>query len=237
MHKLIFGLFFLVACPVSVSGQAAQPGDPIVSSYSKIISHFPDIHRGGHYTAPHRTINGAPFYDGQEFEDGQLVISGFEFRELPLQYEVWDDLLITVTPIHRQMITLNHLKVSQFILSDGSVFVKKDNAPDYFNHKNGFYRQIIQDEISLYCKHWKEFHKKTAAAFKTPDKYSDRQRYFLEIGDRLIPIDKRKDAFELLGLRKKELKSFLKSEGVKYKKNPERYLSIMVEIANQKNHE
>src|SRR5690554_3703153 len=164
MYKLIFGLVFLAACPVSLSGQTAQTVGPFISSYSGIISHSPDLHMGGHYTVPHRTINEASFYNSQGFEGGQLIMDGFECEELPLQYEVWGDLLITVTPIHRQMIMLNHLKISQFILSDGTVFVKKDNAPDYFDHKNGFYRQIIKDEISLYCKHWKEFNKKTAAA-------------------------------------------------------------------------
>src|SRR5690606_23048489 len=233
MMKLIFGLFFLASCPVSLSGQTAESKGPFLSSYGMVIAHFPDLHTGGHYTYPHRTIKESPFYKDNGFEEGDLIISGFEFRGLPLQYDVWGDFLVTITPIHRQMITLNPLKITRFILSDGSVFVKKENAPSYFNHKNGFYRQVINDKISLYCKHWKEFNKKAAVAFQTDDRYTDRQRYFLEIGGELIPVDKRKDAFEQLGLRKKALNDFLNGEKVKYKKNPERYLSIMVELANQ----
>ena len=237
MSKAIFYLIVLINWP-SMSGAQSTVKDISFSSYyHEIITHFPETVTGGHYIIPHRNMEGSPFYNNNDLENGTLIISGFEFQDIPLQYELWDDLLITITPIHRQKIILNPLKVDQFTLSNGSTFVKKENVPSYYYHKHGFYRQIIKDKVGLYCKHWKEFQKKTSVAFRTDDRYNDRQRHFLEIDDQLFSVNKRKDAFELLGLQKKEVRVKTKNEGIKYKKNQERYLEIMVEMANQKNNE
>ena len=236
MHKLIFGILILMASPALLRAQTENPADPFMASYSKVIPHFPDLHMGGQFMAPHRSVNETSFYLDNGFENGNLVISGFEFHEVPLDYNVWYDVLVTINPIHRQYTLLNHLKVDQFTLSDGSTFVRKDNVPSYYYHKNGFYRQVVKDEIGLYCKHWKEL-KKRSSIFEDFDKYINKQRYFLEIEGQLLSINKRKDAFQLLNLRPKDLKPRLREEKVKYKRDRERYLSLLVELANQKMHE
>src|SRR5690606_1172759 len=112
----------------------------------------------------------------------------------------------------------------------------KENVSPYYYHRNGFYREIVKDDIGLYCKYWKEL-KKRSSIFEDFDKYINKQRYFLEIEGQLVSINKRKDAFALLNLRPKDLRPLLKKEKVKYKRDREKYLSLLVELANQKMHE
>ena len=116
MHKLIFGLLILITSPALLRAQTENPADPIMASYSKVIPHFPDLHMGGQFSPPHRSVNETSFYLDNGFEQGKLVISGFEFQEVPLDYNVWYDILVTINPIHRQYTLLNHLKIDQFTL-------------------------------------------------------------------------------------------------------------------------
>jgi len=236
MCKAIFYFFVLINWPSISAAQTIIKDISFSPIYYEVIDHFPETVMGGQYMIPHRNVDGKPFYNNNDFENGTLVISGFKFQEIPLQYDLWDDILITITPVHRQKIILNPFKIDQFILSDGAVFVRRENVSSYHQQKNGFYRQIIKDEIGLYCKHWIEL-KRRSSTFEMLSSYIREHRYFLEIANQLFSVNKRKDDYELLELQKKEVRLKAKTEGIKYKKNQERYLEIMVEMANQQNNE
>lgn len=215
---------------------SAQNDPALFSAYSKIIPHFPDLHMGGQYRPPHRLMENSSLYKNHNYEAGVVVLNGVEFKNIPMDYDVWYDVMVTINPIHRQLIILNHLKVDQFTLSDGTTFVRKNNAPDYFFHKNGFYRQLIDDDIGLYCKHWKIFSKRQSI-FEKLDKYVDNVRYFIEMEGELIPVNKKKEAFRVLGVERKEVRPALKKEGANYRKDTEHYLRILVETANRQQYE
>jgi len=236
MCRTFIGSIFFLSFSFSLVAQTDLADTSFYSAYKEVVSVFPDIHNGGLYTEPHIAVLGHPFYASTDFVGGELVISGFEFKEVPLQYDIWDDVLITITPIHKQRITLNPQKIDQFILSDGTKFIRKSNAPLYYYHKNGFYREILEDEISLYCKHWKII-KKRESVFKALNSYLEKELFFIEINGALKSISKRRDAFRVLELSQKEVRPYVNREKIRYKKQPERYLEIMVEIANEKNHE
>jgi hypothetical protein len=232
MHRLYFCLL-LTGCPFLLS---AQTDSVLLSAYSKIIPYYPDIYMGGQYRPPHRLMENSSLYKDHDYELGTVVVNGEEFPNQPIDYDVWYDVIVTINPIHRQLIILNHLKVDEFTLSDGTTFVKKEKAPDYYYHKNGFYRQIVDDDIGLYCKHWKVFSKRQTT-FDTYNKYHDKVLYFIEKEGELIPINKKKDAFQILEANRKEVHPTLKKERVKFRRDKEAYLRILVEAANLQGYE
>lgn len=232
MSKLLFWLLF-VGYPFLLS---AQTDPALLAAYSKIIPHFPELRMGGQYRPPHRSMENSSLYKNHEFQAGSVVLNGVEFGEIPIDYDVWYDAVVTIHPIQRQLIILNHLKVDQFTLSDGTVFVRKDHAPNYFYDRNDYCRQIVGDEIGLYCKHWKVFSKRKSV-FDEFDKYVDQTRYFIEKEGELIPIHKKKDAFRTLGIARKEVQPALKKERVNFRRDREDYLRVLVETANLRGYE
>lgn len=232
MHRLFFCLL-LTGFPFFIS---AQTDPALLSAYSEVIPHYPDLYMGGQYRPPHRLMENSSLYKDHDYELGIVVVNGVEFRNQPIDYDVWYDVLVTINPIHRQLIILNHLKIDQFTLSDGTTFVKKEKAPDYYYHKNGFYRRIVDDDIGLYCKHWKTFSKRQTT-FDAYDKYHDKVLYFIEKEGELIPINKKKDAFRILEVNRKEVHPMLKTGRVKFTRDKETYLRILVEAANLQGYE
>lgn len=232
MHRLFFCLL-LTGCPFLLS---AQTDPALLSTYSEVIPHYPDLYMGGQYRPPHRTMENSSLYKDHGYELGAVVVNGVEFQGQPIDYDVWYDVVVMINPIHRQLITLNHLKIDQFTLSDGTTFVRKEKVPDYFYHKNGFYRQIVEGDTGLYCKHWKVFSKRKSV-FDEFDKYVDQSRYFIEKDGELVAVNKKNDAFRVLGVNRKEMQRRLKQERIKYKRDKENYLRILVETANLQGYE
>src|SRR5690554_1640761 len=114
MCKAIFYLIVLIYWPSITVAQSVLKEILFCYNYHKIITYYPETVMGGQYMIPHRNVDGKPFYNNNDFENGSLIISGFEFQDIPLQYELWDDILITITPVHRQKIILNPFKIDQF---------------------------------------------------------------------------------------------------------------------------
>jgi hypothetical protein len=229
-------ILFFIWFPVSMMPLHAQNESPdpvFLNTYQQIIAYFPDIHVGGQYVELRRALEGHPYYGESKIENGTVVISGYEFSGIPLQYDIWDDMLITFSPIFMQKMIMNHLKLDRFRLHNGDVFVKKTKNPGYYYHNNGFYREIVKDEIGLYCKHTKE-RKQESSTIELRRYYNEIEKFFFEIDRELVPVPRKRLIFDMLGLPKKESKRLLKSKGYKFRKHKEDYLKTLVMMANEK---
>ncbi len=201
-------------------------------TYKEVIDYFPEIYTGGQYVELRRSLEGHPFFGDDQMETGTVFISGFKFTNVPIQYDIWDDILLTFTPVYKQKVILNHLKVTRFDLHDGTVFKKIPNT-SYTFHKNGFYREITVGKIGLYCKHRKE-KKQESSTVELLRSYNEVEKYFFEIDGLLQAVPKKRKIFPLLGLNKRDTKKVLRSKGYRFRRNQEGYLSTLVEMANGK---
>jgi hypothetical protein len=225
-------LFLLSGQVIFLNAQDIEIDSTYFESYKQVINYFPEIHTGGQYVELRRSLEGHPFYGDNQMETGTVYISGFRFTNVPVQYDIWDDILLTFTPVYKQKVILNHLKVTRFDLHDGTVFKKKSNT-SYTFHKNGFYREIVVGKIALYCKHRKE-KKQESSTVELLRSYNQVEKYFFEIDGLLQEVPNRRKIFPLLGLNKRNAKKILRSKGYLFRRNQEDYLSTLVKMANEK---
>lgn len=204
-----------------------------VNQYEKIIQSYPEIHTGTQYIETRRSLDGHPYYADAQMEKGSLSIDGFVFNNLPLQYEIWDDLVLSFSDSFKQKMILNHAKIDRFVLSEGSVFVKKPQPEGYSFHKSGFYREIENGIIGLYCKHRKQRKQETSTA-ELIRSYEEVEKFFVEIKEQMLPVPAKRKVFALLGIDKKIAKKQLRKEGLRFRKHKEAYLQALVTLANQK---
>lgn len=164
-------------------------------------------------------------------EFGAVTIQHYEFARVPLQFDIFDDILVTLTPAKGQRTILNPLRINAFQMSDGSRFVKKENVAGFFFHRSGFYRVITEGEQSLYCKHYKEI-KKDNSPLTPYLSYLEIERFFIEKDDQMHLIRRKKDAYRILSLNKKEIRSQLRESKLKFKRDREAYLLLLVSSTN-----
>lgn len=101
--KWFFAYFLVFFISVSnLSGQVLDGGNKFVAPYQEITPYFPEIHSGTQYVQENRHVDGHPFYNNQLFGTGEITIGGFSYIETPLQYDIVNDLVITISPIKNQ---------------------------------------------------------------------------------------------------------------------------------------
>lgn len=232
-NRWIFGgiLFF----SISGSNLCAQVFDgeaKFIAPYKEITPYFPEIHVGAQYVQEDRHVDGHPFYTNKLLGMGNITISGYSYSETPLQYDIVNDLVITLSPIKNQKAILDPDKIERFILGDTSTFIKVAQDMGSFYHRNGFYREIIPGNTGLYCKHYKEIVKDSSPM--TPyTKFFENLRFYVFLDDEFHPVRKKKEALKLLQVTKRDIRSELKSNNVKFRKNKEAYFKIVVMHASK----
>lgn len=226
--KWLFTGFLLFSISVSnLCGQVFDGEIKFVAPYQEITPYFPEIHVGAQYIQEGRHVDGHPFYNNKLLGMGKITISGFNYSETPLQYDIVNDLVITISPIKNQKAILDPDKIERFILGDSSTFVKINQEIGSFYHRNGFYREIIPGNIGLYCKHYKEIVKDSSPM--TPyNKFFENLKFYIFLENEFHPVKKKKDAFKLLLVSKKDIRSELRTNNLKFKRNKETYLKVVV---------
>ncbi|WP_339675394.1 hypothetical protein [Cyclobacterium marinum] len=229
MFRAIF-MAILLTGSFQVKGQESK-SELLVGKYEEIIQFFPEINTGTHYIEENRSLDGHPFYLSAKMDLGAITIAENHFENVPLQYDIWEDWVISFSSAFHQRMILNHLKIDSFKLNDSSYFVKKEKPNDFLFHRNGFYREIETGEIGLYAKHRKQ-KKQETSTIELVRSYEEVIKYFFEIEGKLVEVPKKSKIFETLGMAKKTAKKELKALGLRYKKNRETYLRTLVNKSN-----
>lgn len=207
-----------------------------ISRYEQIIQSYPEIHTGTQYIEQRRSLDGHPYYSNSKMENGTLSISGFVFENIPVQYEIWDDLILSFSDTFKQKMIMNHAKIDRIVLSDGTIFTKKAQPEGFIFHKNGFYREIIQGQTGLYCKHRKQ-RKQESSTAELIRSYEEVEKYFFEINGQLVAVPAKRKIFPLLEIDKKSAKRQLRKDSLRFRKNREAYLKTLVNLSNEKEDE
>ncbi len=223
---IFFSFFFF-----SIYAQTPVNEKVLYEHYSQLIEYFPDLHSGGQYFPRYRGVEGHPFFVSRNLDRNPLIIGDVAFEEVPLQYDIVDDVLVSVTPAKGQKSILNHEKVDGFGL-EGHTFIRIKKELPHFFHKNGFYRVVVEGEIELYCKHRKQPAKHTGS-METGRKYEERDWFLVKMKGDYHLVKRKKEAFELLDLRKKEVKPLLRKDRLRFKRDTEAYLKVLITKANE----
>nr|MBI1230118.1 hypothetical protein [Cytophagales bacterium] len=224
---LVASFYIALAAPKAAICQVLAEKTSIVNSYKEILPYFPEIHVGTQYVQENRHVDGHPFYHHELFGMGKITLGGFSFIDTPLQYDIVKDQVITMTPIKNQKSIIDPNKIEAFILGDSSTFVKIPEELASFHHGNGFYREVVNGRISLYCKHYKEI-VKDRSPMSPFNSFLENKKYYIYMDNAYYSVRNRKDTFKLLQISKKAIKPEIRAQALTFKKDKETYLKIMV---------
>lgn len=222
-------MFFVMTAKAQIVG-----GDvTYLSSYKKELPYFQELITGGQYVESPKSIEGHPFYFSRQFGDGSLTINGITYPEVPLMYDVYKDQVITFHPIYNQRILINPDKIDEFSLSNGERFKYIEGNESYSNNSNGLYQILNEGENLVLVKRLKTTKSNRDISIYT-DEFVEKKHFFIWKSGVFIPINKSKQAIEVLSLDKKVVKKYLKESRIRFQDSPEKYLITLVELADQK---
>lgn len=226
MKKILFFLFTGFCFVSNGYSQVAGANLAYLSEYKEQLPYFQELITGGQYAEASRLIQGNPYFASRQFEDGTLTINGIVYPEVPLLYDSYLDQVVTFHPIFNQKILIKPEKIDGFVLSNGSGFRFFSGNEEYLRNQNGIYEVLGEGDFLALAKRYK-----TTKELREMSQYDavfvEKSDYFLVQSGEFFPVTKGKQAIEILGLDPKETKKQLRSAGLNFKLNPERFLQFL----------
>ena len=163
------------------------------------------------YYDKYKQVLNHPFYAGEEFLSGSIVLSGISYGNLRINYDIYAQHLILEYPgisggLYR--IIISPELTDSFDL-DGDHFVKLSLD----EHGSLFYQQISVHELTCYIYREK---KMVNRSYQYEFYFTEAdQRLFLANDGRLSPFSNRRNFVSLIsGVPNKEIKKYLRKEGI-----------------------
>jgi hypothetical protein len=200
--------FFLIIS--SIFPAFSQPSD--LYSYIQMKHGFDlNLVNGILYYDKYKNVLNHPFYSGEEFIPGSVVISGIRYEDVQINYDIYSQYLVLNYPVftgssYSIIISPEHTDAFDF---DGNYFKKltlDDRGPL-------FYQLIKVNGLICYI-HWEK--KKATRSYQFTDFFTEaEQRGFLDYYGKISPFSNRRNFVPLIsGVPKKGIKRYIRKKGI-----------------------
>lgn len=230
--KLVLGLclFFpvtkiLAQSPKTDSSSVADTGR-IIAYFNAAVGQSSGIYNGREYQAYETFIKGtANFHDLPNSVPGTVTFNGYQYKNVPLLYDIYRDELTAMLYNGFTRYVLQNGRVASFDL-DGHhfIYIVADTVKEE-GFKSGYYDQLYRGKIQVLARHVKTLQNSSSnpanlETYFTPTKTS----YLVMKGVSYYPVSSEGSLLGVLKEHKSELQQFIKSNNIRYKKNPEQAL-------------
>lgn len=203
----------------------AQKNDRLsftAQSYKMFMKENTPIFNGSEYTLPGLDIEGSPFFIFNTLQPGTIVYDDVWYANVPLQWELVGDFVLTEDMNKSYLIKLNPDKISKFTIGE-QVFIRSAN-PENPEKTIGFYQVLSTGKITLLAKRIKTILDRT-----TPEKnfraYQEFVRYYIVKEDRSwIRVRGIGDLMRAYPNQQAEFKKWLDANPIRFNKEPEKLL-------------
>ncbi len=226
-------LLFLFALSANGQHQKVHPEEAqkkILEMAEAAYSADDELVNGTIYAIPNPAINGDPYLNGAEWQQGDLYIHGKTFPGQRVKYDLVIDEMILSIPgkeVSRMIMKINKSQVDSFRLGT-SLFI---NARHYFPEGNnsGFYELVVNGDVRILRKYRKIFI--DSYTHTTPlGKFSGvRSDIFLLKGEKLENINRRSALLDSFTReQQKNIRQFMKKHHLRYRKATSRQMAELM---------
>ncbi|HVZ56717.1 MAG TPA: hypothetical protein VG870_08685 [Chitinophagaceae bacterium] len=216
----------------SDSLQVQQAFDQAIDYFSRSVGEVRLLYNGSQYLDYDRTVKGDPYFLSTGMVSGNLYYDGTLYRQVPLQYDIQHDQLVTLHFNQVYKVRLVEDKVSYFEL-EGHHFIRLRDRES--NLPAGFYEQLYNGPTRLLARRVKKVQEKTRAADMEIN-FTESSSYYLYREGTFRAVTSRNSLWRLLAPHKKELLQNLKNQHIKYRKQPEQALVESARLFDRLNH-
>ena len=218
-------VLFLILCG-GISPEFIQAASTYSTVIQQIHSDNQLLLNGRIWRNQYSNAFGDQFFLTNTFLKGSVTLNGQRFNNLNLKYDITNDELILSIESH-PVISMNKEMVDSFTL----IFENRNyhiiNAgTDSSNVLRGYVNVLYDGSTSLYVKYTKKI--QPLAVDGRSDLFVQENRIYIGKGTEIVSITGKKKLLILLEDRKKEIRSFLKSSGIKLtRKYPDTFIPVL----------
>lgn len=191
------------------------------------------LFRGIEYVETDRMINEKhKFFKTKMFEKGTLSYNGETFYDVPLKYNIYNDLLL----VNLQQGTRNFIfqlisdKVNNFIIDNHQFrYLRAINKTEI----TGFY-EILNEEgdFKIYKKHLQNSREIRDKNVSYMEFISEDSKYVYQFNKEFFELNNRSELIKNFPVYKNEIKNFYKENREQFRKNPDVFMASLAREMN-----
>ncbi|HUW92560.1 MAG TPA: hypothetical protein VMV74_05315 [Bacteroidales bacterium] len=223
---VLFVLPFLLSLTVAARPVNGSPSGTVPESMQDTVYSRQLLYNGRVWESRYQKILSHEFFMTRNPVSGTVTINGKTFDNTLLRYDIYTDELLILYGSDT-FIQLNKEAVTSFTLDiDGTRYLFENFDNNNLNSPKGYGQVIYHGDIYLIKKHIKEIRKN--AVENKYDSFNEGQSTWLVRGDVYYRLSGRKDLYRALNDRASEVKSFVRSRGLRFSiKEPESLILIL----------
>ncbi len=223
-----FGISLFIFGHLLTPRLQAQTTDSAYSTalrqYHAYLTPEAELYRGIEYlTYSDRLKEGNPYFEDNHMQQGTALYNGVLYENLPVLYDIVKDLLLVNDPSNNHRITLIGSQLDRFTIGR-HLFVSVRDSLNPSAPSNGYYEQLHKGQITLLKKQIKTIRVETSIEEGIQRFIDSEVHYYIKKGDVYYTVFNRRSLLHALKDRSKDLKKFMKNNGLNIKKDRENTL-------------
>jgi hypothetical protein len=229
-------LFFLCLFPFAAFSQTDSSVYKSAIQNALATSHSlqnagEEIYTGAEHVGYRPFSNGIPYFETGQWHKGSIVYRGVQYNDVFLKYDLLADEVIVRHLNGFSPLTLFSNRISWFTL-DNNRFVWLQPKDTLSVPPAGLYQQLVAGPLTLYARRWKLV-EETTTSTEVLRNVIDKSAFYVERQGEFYLIPNEDAIMNLVNDKKGQVKSMLKAEHLKYRKNKEEVIARIVQYYNQ----
>lgn len=228
MHYRFPGLLILAG---SIQLYAQEPRLPAEGSTAQVSTYNESlpIYNGRLFYGYPPMSHGIPYYKTMGWQKGSILYGGVWYTDVSIIYDPIAEQLVVRNPRYLSLTVFGE-RVQEFQIEDDR-FVRL--YPDADNViKEGFYRVLVEGAVTIYQRHIKLI-KEEVKADQLELNVETVNRYYAFRDGHFYPVSKQKSLLALLKDKRQAIQQHLRSQKVKFKREPEKAITQIATFYNQ----
>lgn len=180
-----------------------------------------NLYNGAEYEGSYPLVQGSPFWNNIDFQNGAICYGGIVYYDVPIAYElVRNEVLIK--GFQQLTLRLDKQRIAFFNLAGHTFVHLAINTSLGYSPPDDFYDLLYDNVLQLYAKRVKRVER--ALRSENPDQIISTATYFLYKDKQYYPIAVAKDLLHIFPQEKNSIQSFWKERKLNFKADPEQVI-------------
>ena len=224
-----------IAQAAHIDSSQNNPVNALTAYFNTALGEESPLYNGPEYYFYSPVIKGNAYvFDANAFNPGSVFYDGIKYSSVPMLYDIYKDEVVVLLYNNFSKFTLVKPRVQWFNLLDHHfVNVNADTLGINSPLKSGYYDELYKGKLQVLVRREKSQQNNSNGMGILETYFSATRDIFLRKNNAYYPVGSAGTLLNILKDRKKELQQYIKTNGIKFRSDPEQ---AMVRIASYYDH-
>ena len=186
-----------------------------IGLYQKKTGAQSHLYNGRNYRVPPIAGDHHPYFDSFDWVNGTVVYDGYQYTDVPLLYDIYQDKLISELPYNAKEYELIPEKVTAFTIGEHRfIRMQKQNVNGALP-ATGFYELIYEGNTQVIARHHKNLYEQVQTTQLTRE-YREKSRYYILVNKSYYAVNNKRGLLKLLHNQRQAIRKFMNDENLRF---------------------